>query len=86
MTRRLLLLATPLLLSTALVASAAPHKATLARHPKLAVALPMPPPTPQATGGFPDVPPGHWAAQAVETLRRAGIVQGYPSGTYRTGQ
>ncbi len=35
---------------------------------------------------FADVPPGHWAARAVETLHRAGIVRGYPSGAYRTGK
>lgn len=28
---------------------------------------------------FPDVPPGHWAASAVETLHQAGIVRGYPA-------
>jgi len=33
---------------------------------------------------FSDVPADHWAASAVETLRRAGIVAGYPAGTYRT--
>ncbi len=33
---------------------------------------------------FSDVPPGHWAADAVETLRQRGIVNGYPAGTYRT--
>ncbi len=30
-------------------------------------------------GGFPDVPADHWAARSVETLRRAGIVKGYPA-------
>ena len=84
MTKPVLLLAAPFLMGAALGASAAPRHAAPAKHPK-----PITPPTAtaqQATGGFPDVPPGHWAAQAVETLRRAGIVQGYPSGTYRTGQ
>ncbi len=32
---------------------------------------------------FFDVPLDHWAASAVETLRRDGIVAGYPAGTYR---
>ncbi len=32
---------------------------------------------------FSDVPPDYWAATAVETLRRKGIVVGYPAGTYR---
>jgi hypothetical protein len=31
---------------------------------------------------FPDVPPDHWAAQAVKTLQDRGIVIGYPDGTY----
>ena len=33
---------------------------------------------------FPDVPPTHWAASAVETLRRQGIMGGYPGGSYTT--
>lgn len=31
---------------------------------------------------FPDVPPNHWAYEAVEKLRQEGIVHGYPDGTY----
>ena len=31
-------------------------------------------------GGFPDVPPDHWAAQSVAKLSAAGIVKGYPAG------
>ncbi|MCA1595085.1 MAG: S-layer homology domain-containing protein, partial [Chloroflexi bacterium] len=31
---------------------------------------------------FPDVPPDHWAAQAVKALADQGIVIGYPDGTY----
>lgn len=47
--------------------------------------LHMPAPTPKAlrpvTGGpFSDVPKDHWAAAAVDTLRRRGIVVGYPAG------
>lgn len=30
---------------------------------------------------FPDVPKNHWAYQSVETLRKAGVMRGYPSGT-----
>jgi hypothetical protein len=30
-----------------------------------------------------DVPPGHWAYQAIEELVRAGIIEGYPDGTFR---
>lgn len=29
-------------------------------------------------GPFRDVPPNHWAASAVENLRREGILVGYP--------
>lgn len=32
-------------------------------------------------GPFPDVPKNHWAYQSVETLRKAGVMRGYPSGT-----
>ena len=31
---------------------------------------------------FPDVPADHWAYQAVQELVNAGIIQGYPDGTY----
>lgn len=37
-----------------------------------------------ATKSFPDVPKDHWASQAVEAVRAAGIVAGYPAGTFRT--
>ncbi len=30
-----------------------------------------------------DVPPGHWAYQAIEQLVRDGIIEGYPDGTFR---
>lgn len=36
--------------------------------------------TPARDMPFPDVPRDHWAFQAVETLRKAGIVHGYPAG------
>lgn len=32
---------------------------------------------------FTDVPPGHWAAEAVYDLAREGIVEGFPDGTFR---
>ena len=32
---------------------------------------------------FTDVPDGHWADEAIHNLRRAGILYGYPDGTYR---
>ncbi len=68
---RLLLLAAPLLFGAALAASAAPHKTKPVK-----AAMPAPPAAPG--GPFRDVPPNHWAAQAVETLRQKGIVRGYP--------
>ncbi len=76
---RLLLLAATLLLGAAPVASAATHKSKPA---KAAPALTAPHAVPG--GPFRDVPPNHWAAQAVETLRQKGIVRGYPSSAYRT--
>ena len=68
-----------LALGTALSASAAPkhpaHKKPVAKP----AAVARPAPAAQGTpGGFRDVPPDHWAARAVETLRREGIVKGYP--------
>ena len=35
-----------------------------------------------ASGPFADVPADHWAYTAVNTLQKAGIVIGYPDGTY----
>src|SRR5580658_8115996 len=35
-----------------------------------------------SSGPFADVPADHWAYQAVDTLQKAGIVIGYPDGTY----
>ena len=35
---------------------------------------------------FSDVPPNHWAASAVETLRRHGIVEGYPHEAFSISQ
>lgn len=74
-----------LLLGSMLSAGAAPKKAlaTPKRVHTQAVSA-----TPQGAGAtvrpFSDVPPGHWAARAVETLHRAGIVQGYPTSAPRT--
>ncbi len=83
MTKPLLPLATSLLLlGAALSVSAMPRHAAPARHAKPAPVAPAP----QAPSPFRDVPPNHWATQAVESLRKAGIVQGYPSGTSRTGK
>lgn len=31
---------------------------------------------------FPDVPRDHWAYEAVEALRQAGLIEGYPDGTF----
>lgn len=38
--------------------------------------------TTAASGPFQDVPADHWAYAAVNTLQKAGIVIGYPDGTY----
>src|SRR5438128_1311760 len=35
-----------------------------------------------ASGPFADVPADHWAYNSVDTLQKAGIVIGYPDGTY----
>jgi hypothetical protein len=32
---------------------------------------------------FSDVPKGHWADEAIHSLRRAGIIRGYPDNTFR---
>ena len=32
---------------------------------------------------FPDVPKGHWANKAVETLKGNGVVEGYPDGNFQ---
>jgi hypothetical protein len=42
----------------------------------LGLLLPAAAPTP---GRFADVPPGHWAASAVNELAALGILQGYPA-------
>lgn len=51
----------------------------------LALAAPITLSTPamaQQSGPFADVPADHWAYGAVDTLQKAGIVIGYPDGTY----
>jgi hypothetical protein len=32
---------------------------------------------------FPDVPEGHWAAEAVRELKETGLLKGYPDGLFR---
>src|SRR3954451_13936446 len=39
---------------------------------------PAPDPAPVRSTPFPDVPKDHWAYDAVEQLRQAGILRGYP--------
>ncbi|MCF8008714.1 MAG: S-layer homology domain-containing protein [Halanaerobiales bacterium] len=39
--------------------------------------------TPALGASFPDVPATHWAYQAVNKLVAAGVVEGYPDGTYK---
>lgn len=40
----------------------------------------------RAQSQLPDVPPGHWAYQAVEELANAGLVLGYPDGRFLGGR
>ena len=72
----------PLILSALLVLGAS-LSASAAPKPHAKPAPKVMPATAKAIrpipGGFPDVPADHWAAQSVETLRRAGIVKGYPA-------
>ena len=78
-----LILSALLVVGAGMAVSAAPKHTIHKKHtPKPApVAADRPEPSTQGTpGGFRDVPPDHWAAKAVETLRREGIVKGYPSG------
>ena len=37
----------------------------------------------RAEGRFKDVPKDHWAAEAVNKLADAGVVKGYPDGTFK---
>jgi len=39
-----------------------------------------------AQSPFSDVPMDHWAYQAVDTLTKAGLIEGYPDGTFRGNQ
>ena len=39
--------------------------------------------TAMAANPFSDVPAGHWAYAAVAKLAAAGVVDGYPDGTYK---
>lgn len=47
----------------------------------IAVALALPASAARAQSPFPDVPPNHWAADAVGKLGEAGILKGYPRGS-----
>ena len=80
--RYILILSVLLVLGASLSASAAPkhpaHKKHMAKPAPVASDRPEPS-TQGMPGGFRDVPPDHWAARSVETLRRAGIVKGYPA-------
>src|SRR6056297_2135321 len=42
--------------------------------------------TPAIGSSFPDVPSNHWAYEAVNELVAAGIIEGYPDGTYKGQQ
>lgn len=43
-------------------------------------------PSPSAEPTFPDVPPTHWAAPAVQMATAFGLLTGYPDGTFRGAQ
>lgn len=53
---------------------------TVALFAALGMALAIPA---VAQDNFPDVPENHWAYEAVENLKREGILVGYPDGTYK---
>jgi hypothetical protein len=55
---------------------------TLAYVLGLAVAVAIAGPTFAAAGSFPDVPPDHWAYDAVNDLQEKGIIHGYPTGYF----
>ena len=79
----ILTLSALLVLGASLSASAAPKHPAHKKHIQKAAPAAIvraEPATQGAPGGFRDVPPDHWAAKAVETLRREGIVKGYPDG------
>ena len=40
----------------------------------------------QAAAEYPDVPMGHWAYDAINKLSAAGVIEGYPNGTYSGGR
>lgn len=44
---------------------------------------PTPPTVPARTITWPDIPAGHWAANAVEMATAAGFMNGYPDGNFR---
>lgn len=43
-------------------------------------------PAPAQTTGFKDVPPDHWAADALKEVVAKGIMNGFPDGTFRGDQ
>ena len=49
----------------------------------LAVAVTMIAVPAMAQDNFPDVPENHWAYEAIENLKREGILVGYPDGTFK---
>jgi len=79
---RYTLMLSALLVGVGLGASAAPkhtaHKKRAAKPAPVAVDRPERA-VPGTPGGFRDVPPDHWAARSIETLREKGIVRGYPA-------
>nr|QOY38495.1 S-layer homology domain-containing protein [Anaerobacillus isosaccharinicus] len=37
-------------------------------------------------GPFPDVPKNHWASEAIETVKEAGIMNGFADGTFKPNE
>lgn len=78
-----------LLLANVGLAGAQPAHSTRA-HAKKPVVPSSPVPVSTGARGpdhpFPDVPKDHWAFAAVEAVRKAGIIVGYPAGTATTGR
>ncbi len=83
------ILGAALLLANVSLVGAHPAHSTRA-HAKKPVSLSAPVSSERESKGpdhpFPDVPKDHWAFAAVETVRKAGIIVGYPTGTLTPGR
>ncbi|MBI3947699.1 MAG: S-layer homology domain-containing protein [Armatimonadetes bacterium] len=69
----------------AITVIAAAFMAVTVSLPRLQAQVEMAPLNPQGTlkpEPFADVPPDHWAYNAVESMRRLGLMEGFPDGTF----